>query len=56
MEGATLYCTHQPCTICTKMIINSGISRIVYKYPYPDEFAQQLLAEAGITVEQLTED
>ena len=40
VEGATLYC----------------ISRIVYKYPYPDEFAQQLLAEAGITVEQLTED
>ena len=28
VEGATLYCTHQPCTICTKMIINSGISRI----------------------------
>lgn len=50
VEGATLYCTHQPCTICTKMIINSGISRIVYKYPYPDEFAQQLLKEAGLEV------
>ena len=35
VEGATLYCTHQPCTICTKLIINAGISRIVYKYPYP---------------------
>ena len=55
VDGATLYCTHQPCTICTKMIINSGITRIVYKYPYPDEFAQQLLAEAGITVEHYQE-
>lgn len=38
------------------MIINSGISRIVYKYPYPDTFAQELLKEAGITVEQYTEE
>ena len=48
VDGATLYCTHQPCTICTKMIINSGINRIVYKYPYPDEFAMQLIKESGI--------
>ena len=56
VDGATLYCTHQPCTICTKMIINSGISRIVYKYPYPDKFAQELLEEAGIECEQFKED
>ena len=37
------------------MIINSGITRIVYKYPYPDEFAQKLLAEAGISVEHYAE-
>lgn len=52
VEGATLYCTHQPCTICTKMIINSGISRIVYKYPYPDEFAQELIKQAGVALER----
>ena len=52
VDGATLYCTHQPCTICTKMIINSGITRVVYKYPYPDEFAGKLFAEAGISVEK----
>ena len=55
VEGATLYCTHQPCTICTKMIINSGINRIVFKYPYPDEFAIKLIKEAGITCEQYAE-
>lgn len=51
LEGSVLYCTHQPCTICTKMIINSGISRVVYRYPYPDKFSQELFAEAGIALE-----
>ena len=51
LEGATLYCTHQPCVICAKMIINSGIKRIVYRQGYPDEFSMQLLNESGVTVE-----
>lgn len=51
LEGATLYCTHQPCVICAKMIINAGIKRIVYKDGYPDEFAMQLLGEAGVKVD-----
>jgi len=55
VEGATLYCTHQPCTICTRMIINSGIKRIVFKHPYPDEFSMKLIKESGILCEQFTE-
>lgn len=51
LDGATLYCTHQPCVICAKMIINAGICRIVYKQGYPDEFAMQLLKESGVEVE-----
>ena len=51
LEGATLYCTHQPCVICAKMIINSGIKRIVYRQGYPDEFSMQLLSESGVAVE-----
>jgi len=51
IDGATLYCTHQPCVICSKMIINSGIVRIVYKYPYPDAFAMEILNSVGISVE-----
>lgn len=50
-EGATIYVTHQPCTICTKILINAGIKRIVYDKPYPDEFAQKLLKEAGVSLE-----
>lgn len=56
VEGATLYCTHQPCAICTKIIINSGITRIVYKHPYPDDFALALIKEAGIKLERMEED
>jgi len=51
LKGATLYCTHQPCVICAKMIINSGITRIVYKEGYPDEFSMQLLNQAGVQVD-----
>ncbi|MGN1096732.1 MAG: deoxycytidylate deaminase, partial [Christensenellales bacterium] len=55
VDGATIYVTHQPCSICTKMIINSGIKRIVYVHPYPDEFALQLIKEANVQIEQYIE-
>ena len=50
IEGATLYCTHQPCAICSKMIINAGISRIVVREGYPDDLARDILDEAGLKV------
>ena len=56
LEGATLYCTHQPCVICAKMIINAGITRIVYKQGYPDDFAMQLLNDAHVQVDVYNED
>ena len=55
IEGATLYCTHQPCVICAKMIINAGIKRVVYKEGYPDNFSLELFKEAEVFVEQLGE-
>jgi dCMP deaminase len=51
IEGATVYCTHQPCSSCTKMIINAGIRRIVYQNPYPDELGRSLIDEAEIECE-----
>jgi len=47
-NGATLYCTSQPCSVCARMLINAGIARIVYIGDYPDEFAMSLLKEADI--------
>ena len=48
IDGATLYCTHQPCVLCAKMIVNAGIKRVVYREGYPDDFARQMLGEGGV--------
>ena len=50
VSGATLYCTHEPCITCAKMLMNAGTAEFVVGEPYPDELARQLLSEAGITV------
>ena len=55
VEGCTLYCTHQPCVICAKIIINSGIVRVVYKEGYPDKFSLQLFEEANVKLEKFGE-
>ena len=52
IDGATLYCTHQPCSVCAKMIINAGIRRVMYREGYPDEFSLALFNEAGVTLER----
>lgn len=50
IKEGMLYCTHQPCILCTKMLINAGIKRIVYEGEYPDELAKEFLEEAEIDV------
>ncbi len=55
VDGATLYCTHQPCSICAKMIINSGIKRVIFKQGYPDDFSMEMFNEAGLSVEKYNE-
>ena len=52
--GSTIYTTHTPCTLCSKMIINGGVKRIVAAADYPDELAREMLDEAGIRIETLT--
>lgn len=52
-EGATAYVTHQPCLLCTKSLIQAGITRIVYIHPYrSDSFAEELLSDAGVVMEE----
>lgn len=50
IQGSTLYCTHFPCVLCTKMLINAGIERLVVREAYPDNLSQEMLNEAGIEV------
>ena len=55
IDGSTLYCTHQPCILCAKMIVNAGIMRVVYHSGYPDDFALDIFKEAGVLVERYSE-
>ena len=52
-DGATILCTHEPCSFCSKAILNAGIKEVVFLHPYPDELARQMMAESKITVRQL---
>lgn len=53
VDGGTIYVTHQPCIICTKLIINSGIKRVVYAHNYPNECSVELLKMAGVEICQI---
>lgn len=55
LKGCVLYCTHQPCVVCAKMIINSGIKEVIYKEGYPDEFSQKICEEAGVKLTKYNE-
>jgi dCMP deaminase len=56
LEGSTVYCTHTPCRICAKMLVNSKIKRFVTYGEYNDDtYAdlfrdERLFQEAGIEV------
>ena len=51
--GATLYVTASPCMECSKLIIQSGINRVVYADEYRLDDGIKLLRRAGIEVEKL---
>ena len=54
LQNATLYTTFSPCLQCTKMIINSGLSEVVYNAGYPlGERSLKLLKEAGVKLRQV---
>lgn len=55
IKDSTLYVTCQPCVICSKLIINAGIKRIVYMGNYPDELSMELLEEAGVVVHNMND-
>jgi dCMP deaminase len=52
-KGSTLYCTHQPCSVCARMLINAGITKVVYMGSYPDQFSIELLKEANVELVQM---
>ena len=55
-RDATLYITLSPCKECSKLIIQAGIKRVVYKVKYKDTSGIEFLAQYGIEVCHLSED
>ena len=53
IKGGTLYVNTYPCSICTRMIINAEIKRIVYDSDYSDPLSKEMLDESGIQVLRL---
>lgn len=55
IDSGTLYCTHSPCIICAKMIVNAGIKRVVTCGEYPDNFnlVINLFEQAGVKFDRI---
>ena len=51
LEGSTIYCTHTPCVLCAKMLVNARIKRFVSFGRYADDSFVSLFKEAGIEFE-----
>ncbi|RLC40147.1 MAG: cytidine deaminase [Candidatus Coatesbacteria bacterium] len=48
IKDAEIYCTHHPCSVCAKMLINAHILRVKILEDYPDTMAKRLFEEAGV--------
>ncbi len=55
VQGATVFCTNMPCSICSKMLINARIKAIYYKEGYTDPLSSSLLNEADIPLIKVDE-
>ena len=53
LEGCTIYCTHTPCMVCAKSLVNARIKRLVAFNKYTDSDFIKLFKEAGIKVDML---
>jgi len=51
LEKSTIYCTHTPCVLCAKMLVNARIKRYVSFGSYDDNTFKELFRDAGIEVD-----
>jgi len=50
IKDSVIYSTTHPCILCSKLLINAGISKIIIEDSYPDEMSRQMLDEAGVEI------
>lgn len=53
IDGSTIYCTHTPCSICARMIINAGLKEVVSYQDYSDQGARNYLKKAGVKLRKV---
>jgi dCMP deaminase len=53
VRGGAVFCTHKPCILCTKMLINAGVSRVFFAEGYEDSMADEMAREAGMDLTHL---
>lgn len=51
LEGTELYCTHNPCYRCARMLVTVGVARVLYAETYRDFSGTDLLQSAGVEVD-----
>jgi len=51
LEGSTIYCTHTPCVLCAKMLVNARIKRFVSFGSYDDNSFIEMFRDAGIELD-----
>ena len=57
VKDGTLYCTISPCLMCAKMIINAGLTEVVYEHEYHfNAQTRALFVEAGVKCRQFERD
>lgn len=54
-KGATLYLTLSPCKDCSKLVIQAGITRVVFMNAYKDTEGIDFLKSAGVEINQIEE-
>ncbi len=52
IKGSVLYCTNTPCIVCVKMLINAGVTEIIYAGDYPDDLAKLMMAESNLKIKR----
>ena len=53
IQGSFLYCTNQSCSICAKMIVNAGITKVYFNSEYKDPLAIEIFNQANIEIQIL---
>ncbi|MCK5397333.1 MAG: dCMP deaminase family protein [Thermoplasmata archaeon] len=50
VKGATIFITNYPCSVCAKLLLNAGITEVIYDGEYKDDLAIELLSQGDISV------